>query len=314
MRAFDAEVKVAARGLAYGGYQFREPRLNLNLDNGTLKIHELKGALFDGAVDLTATVVAAAAQAPTAVVDVTLSNADLRQALVTALEMNRVSGRFGMKGRFESRGNSDAELVNNLSGNAVIDARDGFVEGVNLRALSDRMKRLNEIPDFLSLLGNTLSGGQTRFTRASGTWTIERGVARTSDTRAELDAAEGQLAGIIDLPNWRLDLQGAMRLVEHPQAPPVGIHITGPLDAPQRNLKTRELEAYLSERIGSAILRKLGPKNGATQNGGLPNILQPRTPTAPSTAPQTTPQAQPTQPADPREQLLRDLLRSFPRR
>lgn len=291
LRAFDAEVKVAARGLAYGGYQFREPRLNLNLDNGTLKIRELKGALFDGAVDLTATVVAAPAQAATAVVDVTLANADLRRALITALEMNQVSGRFGLKGRFESRGNSDAELIGNLHGNAAIDARDGVIEGINLRQLSDRLKRLNEVPDFLSLIGGTLSGGQTRFSRATGTWVIERGVARTNDTQAALEAAEGQLAGLIDLPNWRLDLNGAMRLIEHPQAPPVGIHITGPIDAPQRNLKTRELEAYLSERIGGAILRKLGPKQQQP-----PGTTQPQT-----------------QPADPREKLLRDLLRGLPR-
>ena len=297
LRAFDAEVKVAARGLAYGGYQFREPRLNLSLDNGTLKVRELKGALFDGAVDLTATVVTAPAQPATAVVDVTLSNADLRRALITALEMNQVSGRFGMKGRFESKGNSDAELIGNLQGNAAIDARDGVIEGINLRHLSDRLKRLNEVPDFLGLIGGTLSGGQTRFSRATGTWVIERGVARTNDTQAALEAAEGQLAGIIDLPNWRLDLQGAMRLIEHPQAPPVGIHITGPIDAPQRNLKTRELEAYLSERIGGAILRKLGPKQQQP-----PGTTQPQT---------QTPQSQP---GDPREQLLRDLLKAFPRR
>lgn len=291
---FDADVSLAARGLELRGYNFREPKLVLALADGTLDISQLQGRLFGGSVDLKGNLVAAAP--PRAALDLTLSGADLRQALVTALGIDRVSGRFGMRGKFETRGSSEHDLVNALAGNAAVEASDGVVQGIDLRRLSDQLKRLDQVVDFVALLAGTMSGGQTRFTRASGTWRVERGVARSDDTRVDLEAAEGTLVGTIDLPNWQMDLVSRMRLTEHPNAPPVGVDLKGPIDQPVRDVKTRELERWMAERVGTGVMRRLLRDRGAE-----PAPTQPQAPTQPA-------------PVSPAERLLRGILEGAPRR
>ena len=54
LTAFDADVELAAVGVAARGYRFGAPRLTVALRDGVLDIKQLTGKLFDGALDLTA--------------------------------------------------------------------------------------------------------------------------------------------------------------------------------------------------------------------------------------------------------------------
>ena len=55
------------------------------------------------------------------------------------------------------------------------------------------------------------------------------------------------------------------RLTDHPQSPDIGLDLAGPLDAPQRNLRTQALEQYLAQRVGTTLIRKLLKDDTATQ-------------------------------------------------
>ena len=65
---------------------------------------------------------------------------------------------------------------------------------------------------------------------------------------------------IVDLPDWQIALESELRLTDHPQAPPLGLSVQGPLDAPQRDVKSKRLERYLTQRVGGTLLQKILPK------------------------------------------------------
>lgn len=269
LRSFDADIKISARGLIYGSFGFDEPRINLTLDDGTLDIQPLTGELFGGDITLNMRVVEGPVLNVTA--DMSLTGADIERALGEAAAIDRVTGRFDMTGEFVTSGQSQLDMVSNLRGRVEFSATDGELRGVDLAALSQRLENLGQGLDVLSLILTSLSGGATRYRSFQGSFDIENGVARTTDLSADLDAAKGSGEGIIDIANWQIDLRTTARLTEHPRAPPVGLDLRGPLDAPRRDLRTKALEAYLVEQAGSALLRRILPREtrGTTREDRL---------------------------------------------
>jgi hypothetical protein len=49
------------------------------------------------------------------------------------------------------------------------------------------------------------------------------------------------------------------RLTDHPEAPPIGVRLTGALDQPRRDIKTAEIEQYLLSRGLGAVIQKAVP-------------------------------------------------------
>ena len=257
LRALDGEIDLAAVAIDYGDYHFVEPSLHLGLDGGVLTIDPLVGGLYGGTVKLRARI--ADAETPTIDLAFDLDSADILEALRANAGIDRVTGRFAMNGAVTSRGRSQYELVSSLNGEMRFAARNGVFRGIDMRSLSDRMKELDRVTDFLQLIQISTSDGETSYTVLDGTVRITDGVGRTTDLRAIMDAAEGRGVGEVNLPRWLLDLRTELRLSEHPNAPSLGIDLKGPIDAPRRDVKTRELEAFIAQRVGTTVLRKLAP-------------------------------------------------------
>ena len=255
--AMDGEIDLAAVAIDYGDYHFTKPSLHLGLDSGVLIIDPLVSGLYGGNVEFRARI--ADVETPTIDLTFALESADILEALRANAGIDRVTGRFAASGDMASQGRSQYELVSSLNGDMRFAARDGVFRGIDLRSLSDRMKELDRTTDFLQLIQISTSDGETSYTVLDGTVRITDGVGRTNDLRALMDAAEGRGAGEINLARWFLDLQTEMRLSEHPNAPPLGLNLKGPIDAPSRDVKARELEAYIAQRVGTTVLRKLAP-------------------------------------------------------
>jgi uncharacterized protein involved in outer membrane biogenesis len=268
LKALDADLEITAKSIVFQRYPFIEPRLHVLLQNGLLEVKSLTGRLFKGDVSLQAAV--DGARTPKMELSVRLNDADIRETLVTALEIDQVSGLMSFEGDFKTTGGSQWDLVSNLSGRAVTRARDGSIQGFDMKKFSARLGELHTTADFINLANRTFSGGETRLHSATGTWQVARGVATTKDTQALLDASEASLTGVINLPAWKMDLNAVLRLTEHQDAPDVGAHVYGPLDAPRRDLKTRKLERWLVARAGKEVLRKTLGKEKA---GGAGLIL-----------------------------------------
>ena len=257
LEAFDVDIALASSAIDYGRYRFVEPSLKLVLEDGTLDIAPLTGRLYGGVVEITARL--AGATTPMVELALRLDDADLFEALIQSAQIDRATGRLAISAELSSEGASQSELISALAGNGRFSAREGTVRGVDLRRLSNRLKRLNEIPDYLDLIQASLSGGETAYGSLDGTFQISGGTIRTSDLHMILDGAEAEGTGEVDLPRWLIDLRTRARLVEHPQAPAVGLDVNGSLDSPRRDIRTQDLERYLAGRVGGAVLRKILP-------------------------------------------------------
>ncbi len=321
LKLADAEVKLTGAAISYGKYRVDKPEFVFSLKNGVLDIHDLKGAMFQGAFDLKGQLDASAT--PKLSGDVTISKADIHEALFSAGDIDVASGKldFGMKAA--GAGASPFDLVSSLAGNGTMQVTDGVVQGFDLKAISDRLKSLNSAMDFLAAFATSMSGGQTKFSKLAGTFTIDKGVVRADDVDLQAEAGAGKITGTIDLPAWMIDMRGDFTLTDHPKVPGFGMRVAGPLDSPERKLETKDLEAYLVQRGVGSLLKKVlpgeqaqpGAAPGAAPAKPLDQLLKkilpgqqpqpapaaPATPAAPVQQPAAQPPAQtvPQQPAPP---------------
>jgi uncharacterized protein involved in outer membrane biogenesis len=327
LRAVDGEFALKADALIAGGNRFEEAVLGLTLQDGTLNIHTLRGRIFDGQIEAEGRVVEAGVA--TAILAFNLTDVDLAAALRQAADVEAVTGRASIDGRFATEGRSEYDLISALSGDARLNARDGSVQGVDLPAVSAKLDDLNSTEDFLVLAQTGLSGGTTRLDSLDGTITVQNGLARTDDLRILADRGEGTVRGTADLPGWRLDLRALFRLTEHAEAPPIGVRLSGPIDTPRREFLLEEMQAYMAERLAKSVARKVivpklregakaepgtvtdavlrglfGDPDAPQADGAAPPAEPPPEASAPQAAPPPAQQERPLEPED----VLRDLL------
>ena len=149
-----------------------------------------------------------------------------------------------------------------------------------------------------------MGGGDTKFSALDGTFRIDNGRLVSNDLKLLAKAGEGNAKGYANLPRWNLDFTTRFRLTEHPKAPPFGMRVFGPIDAPRRLFGFEKLQSFLLQRGVeqglNKLLRRVAP-------GIVPRQTQPQ-----QTQPQQT-QPQPTQPAqqDPQEMKPKDVLRGL---
>lgn len=250
----EADITLSADAILAGGYRFDQAELKARVQEGALEIDSLRGRIFGGLLEAQGHV--ANATPPQANISFKLDSMDIAEALQKAANIEAATGRASVDGRFTTAGNSEYDLVRALQGDATLSARDGTVEGVDLRALSDQLAALNDPEDFLSLADAGLSEGTTRLDSLDGTIQVRNGLATTNDLEIIADGGHGSVRGSADLPSWRLDLTSTFNLTDHPKAPPVGVRLTGPIDNPARELLVADMQTFLMGKIAKSTVKK----------------------------------------------------------
>ncbi|MEQ8395385.1 AsmA family protein [Thalassobaculum sp.] len=316
LSTIDADLTATIESIVYGSYVVDNAQLVGKLKDGVLDVSKLAGGMFGGTFDLTAQV--ADRPTPTAAVVVKVRDADVRKAAQTAASTDAVSGILTYDTDLKTQGGSEFELVSALSGTGSFNVRDGVVKGFDLRAFSDRLKELDRAPDFVQLAQKALSGGETNFTALTGTYSVTKGVLRSNDIKLQADAATGDATAVVNLPPQQMEVNAAFRLSEHPNAPPVGVRLVGPLDNPRRILQIEELQAYVLKRMVERGVLKQLDKDGKVQDllkglGGGGSTPAPAPAPAPDSGagapPAPAPAPEPAKPEDAVRGILKDLLK-----
>ena len=258
LNALDADVKIEANAMQWRSWQVTQPRIDVTLNAGRLDIRRVSGRTVGGSFLVTGGLAAPAKPGGPAELraDLDITRADLRQAMFNAADIDIAEGRVDMRMNVTGKGASSKALVSSLGGAGTLKATDGAVRGFNLGRVNDQLKRLNEPTSILMLLQTAMSGGTTRFSELTGTFRIEKGVVRSDDIRLVAEGGQGQGTLVADLPRWHVDADGRFRLAGHPDAPPFGMQLKGPLDSPSRIFKVNELQAWLVGRgVGTVIDR-----------------------------------------------------------
>ena len=171
------------------------------------------------------------------------------------------------------------------------------------------------------MIDKSLSGGTTEFSTLKGSYTVKNGILRSNDITLTADAANGTATAVVDLPPRQMDVQAQARLTEHPNSPPIGVQIVGPLDNPRQIYKTDEMQAYVLQRLAQrGLLKNLDKVKTGDENvdnllkgilgGGQQQPSAAPVDQSPSPAPQDAPQdTQPT-PVKP-EDAVRGLLKGI---
>ena len=255
----DGTLSLDAEALILGAYRIEQATADLAAAEGTLTLKSLRGRLFDGALQADGSL--AGGSVPAGQAAFRLSDADMGAILLQAAGVDAVSGSATLDGYVTVRGRTARAMVGSLAGRVALASRGGAVEDVDLPAISRQIGALAEldsiddIPSFIAQAEQSLSSGRTAIRSLDGTVRVQDGRARIDDATIVADGATGTVSGSADLPAWQADLTASFRLVEHPDAPPVGVRLEGPIDRPRRRYLIEDMQAHLV-RLGLLSLAR----------------------------------------------------------
>lgn len=261
----DADLKLTGETLAWGKWRLDKPDIALHLKDAVLGVERLAGGLFGGTAQLDGQLAGGAT--PEFKLALQLRDADLREALAAAGGGERIDGRGDLDMTLGASGASPAELVSHLDGDGRLDGRDGTIAGIDMRAISDRLKNLDRLTDLLDL-ARSGGHGETRFSHLTGTFKAENGIVRSNDLKLEAEASEGTATAVIDLPRWTIQSRVSLRLVEHRNAPPIAMTLDGPLDNPRKVFDVNPLQGFINQ-LGVGRLFQQGRPGESAPSGPL---------------------------------------------
>jgi hypothetical protein len=320
LQTFDADLKVAAAALTFDKYTLNNARVKATVKDGTLRAERITGQLFGGALDAKAVVVAVPAIRADAAI--TLKNIDVRQVLGAVAGKSAVGGTINMDLTLAAQGRSVAELMATLGGKGSLALRGLDVQG---GARGTMLAPVLGLLTAVQQLGGGLGGkGDAGLADVTGSFLIERGVARTRDLKLVSNLSNGEARGSVNLVNWTLDVGGQLTMAQNiltrllaskvriPQKVP--FQVTGSLDAPTIKLLKGSGGTTGSGGTGIKALDKFLEKKGL---GGVLDQFLPRqgsgeTQTQPPPAPAPDGELPPP-PPPPEQKKLRpaDLLKQL---
>ena len=233
-------------------------------------------------------------------------------------------GKLGLQLNLATAGGSVAGLISGLNGNGAlrlkeIDVRQGKT-GTMLAGALGLVSAMNKVS---GLFGGKKSSGKVDI---SGTFAIQGGVANTRDMRIVSGLGEGAAAGTVDLPRWRIDVKGNVKLGQNiltalisrgtrrnvTQVLPFAVY--GTLDAPNIKLDTSKLTGGGLAIPGADRLIKKLPKGIGSVLQGVLDGGTPPPPTSGSTGTGNEPPPPRSQPPQQQQKvdpvdLLRDLFK-----
>ncbi len=234
LQAVDADVKARAETVTYDSYRLQNVDLAMTVKDGLLKAERLTGTLFGGTLKIDAQV--ASAQRPGFRAGIVLSGADVTQAIQAVAGSGVAGGRMDLSTTLSAEGGSVEELVAALSGNGSIALKQLDVKG---RGQGSALAGFLGVVGGLNQLGGREGAGLADLT---GTFKVDKGVARTGDLKLAAAAGNGTIVAAIDLLRWQIDAVGDIALGQNLLTALLGqrmkipdrvpIKVKGRLDAP----------------------------------------------------------------------------------
>ena len=213
MRDLDADLTVNVGSLLLENLELKAFHSTAVLRNGVLDIKKFNGTLYDGALIVSGQV--NARQRPQVALALTGIELNLSRILAPARKgdakelAKRASGPITVNARLSSQGDSEAALLSNLTGQGELQGvvtvkvkPEEQLGSLALNLLGQQVKQIKGIADGTNTLLGAFGGTPAQL---SGSFSIDRGILRTNDTRLVGRNATALTAAQVDLPGWRLD-------------------------------------------------------------------------------------------------------------
>lgn len=242
--AVDANLDVTAKYVSGRGLVVEDVTAPLTLSNGMLNVPSWRGQVYGGPAsgDISISI-----NSPVTV----QTRLEIKDALVDRIggafsASSSASGKASLAGAFATQGTNQRDLVSNLSGQGAF-AASGLDAN---KAGQGAFAQLAMAPvRALSQLGGLLGGGVTDgFASMGARFTGTNGVFELTDATLKSNVYSGEFSGTIDLPRWRIESDGKVRLeanlitqllgnrLQMPSLIPISV--SGSLDAPNVKMDT----------------------------------------------------------------------------
>ncbi len=224
LMGWEAAVQITAKQvLVAQGLLLREASATVTLAAGRLELARLAaklgGGSLTGAVSLDA-----AARPPALAGTVTLAGVTVAAPVFDAA-LDLAEGILDGAVRVSASGFSPAGLLASLGGRAAIVVRDGMLTGIDLARMGTRLAEDD--------LRAALAGGSTGFARLVLEADVDRGGVALTEAVLSGPAGTATASGTIDLGRALMALRLAI-VPAVPDAPEIGLRLSGPAAAPER--------------------------------------------------------------------------------
>lgn len=272
LTGFDAELRIAADQLHALHYTLADARAVATIREQTIELRRLTGRAYDGWLRARGSLDASGDQVRyTASVEA--GDLAIEPLLVDAAGFGELAGKLYLAAEVKGAGRTDVELIRSADGTARVVATDGLMRGFDMGRIAKRVAGLENITDIGKLIDAVEQGGETRYTLVQGELSIASGVARFDNVQMQIEGGSGKANGWVDLAASTVSLRGEVSIDEAPGKPTIGIVVRGPLEEPEREIKTGEISRYIQSRINAAAMGKTPPPEAEIQ-AAVPHTIE----------------------------------------
>ena len=239
----DLDLTLSADRLAYGAWRIDQPVLSGSIRDGAVKLARLAGNAFGGSIEASGDLDHAAP--PKLQAHVTLANADPGQVPGIAAVAGDIDGRLAADATLTASGDAAAAMIAHLGGDVALKSENGSIRGLDLAAANAALAAPGKAGDLAHLVDRN---GRTPYTLLDGRFHVENGVARSDDVHLAAEGGEGHATLTLDLAAWTMSSRSEFRLTGVPDAPPLIVHLDGPVAAPRIVFDVNAIEQFLAQR------------------------------------------------------------------
>lgn len=324
LQSVNFDIALSGQSLQYQNWDVTNPNIQATLNNGTLEVKQLSGGMYGGTFDIIAQLQALPEQPVTLRASPKVQNVSL-EPFISSFVGSKILGGSGwvsLDSSVQTTGFSQAEFVNNLSGQGSITGSSLVLDGIDLKRFARALSEEGKPGDTISMLwGGASEGGSTNFDQLDGAFSVDQGVMNFTKLDLLSTDADITTTGNINLPGWRVDTDHTITIKDE-DVPPFTIEIDGPLDNPAQTFGQGLLEDYLKRKLQRKIQQGLGDVIQDKIGGDLGNALggllgggssrqQQQAPANDNLQPQPSQQQQPAQQEIDPEEALRGLLQGI---
>ena len=282
--ALESDIRLAGRSVRWNGIELDNPAISLATREGRLELERFSAEGWGGRIGLSGTLEPGEpAHGLTGRIDVV--GAQARLFLGELVGASPLDGLLDFGASFETSGISVRDWVSQLSGSALLSARNGTLDDMDLAEAAQWVAADEEPVDFLQGLRGSLATGDTPFEALNAEMEITQGRLHTDDLRIAAIETTAAGKGSFDLNRWDIDLTTDFTLRRLPKAPPLVLRLEGPADRPQRRWLTEAVQAYVAQRAARALSNQFIEPDPEGTGTEAPGALSPSA--APSPDPAT---------------------------
>jgi uncharacterized protein involved in outer membrane biogenesis len=234
LQTVDAQVKLRAVALVADAVRLDTATVDATLSDGVLDLRELASTFYGGAIVVSGKVMAD--DSVRADMTITATEMDMKRLLQDLAESDRVGGPLTLNASLTAQGKSEADLIGSLAGKGdvagtltVKRTAEDEVGALVLGILGKKIKEIRGLTDATNVLFNAFAGTPAAL---KGTFTVEKGVMRTNDTKLDGREATALTIGIVDLPAWQIKTRTDVFRALDTDTPYLTAELRGPLDKP----------------------------------------------------------------------------------